>query len=192
MPPSTPNIAEMKDVGTDEKQKIRLVSFNCKNIKTCALIIDKLLQTYDIILIQEHWLFQVQIHLISEVHGEINYVGKGVDINDPLLPVSMPKGYDGVGVIWRKEIDHIIRPLEDRSEKIQCIEIHGNKNSRLQVISVYLPAKGSKNHVTEFQECIDEIYELIQKYGNTHKIINKGNNKITELRTILQRESQNS
>jgi hypothetical protein len=32
MPPTTQNIAEMKDVGTDEKQKIRLVSFNCKNI----------------------------------------------------------------------------------------------------------------------------------------------------------------
>ena len=72
----------MKDVGTDEKQKIRLISFNCKNIKTCALIIDKLLQTNDIILIQEHWLFQAQINLISEIHGEINYVGKGVDIDD--------------------------------------------------------------------------------------------------------------
>jgi hypothetical protein len=56
----------MKDVETDEKQKIRLVSFNCKNSKTCALIIDKLLQTNAIILIQEHWLFQAQIHLIRE------------------------------------------------------------------------------------------------------------------------------
>jgi hypothetical protein len=28
--------------------------------------------------------------------------------------------------------------------------------------------------VTEFQECIDEIYELIQKYGNTHKILIEG------------------
>ena len=112
--------------------------------------------------------------MISEIHGEINYVGKGVDINDPLLPVSMPRGYGGVAVIWRKEIDHIIRPLEDGSDKIQCIEIHENKNSRLQVISVYLPAKESKNHVTEFQECIDEIYELIQKYGNIHKILIEG------------------
>jgi hypothetical protein len=51
---------------------------------------------------------------------------------------------------------------------------HGNKNSRLQVMSVYLPTKGSKNHVTEFQECIDEIYELIQKYGNIHKILIEG------------------
>jgi hypothetical protein len=45
----------------------------------------------------------------------------------------MPRGYGGVAVIWRKEIDHIIRPLEDGSEKIQCIEIHGNKTSRLLV-----------------------------------------------------------
>ena len=158
-------------------------------MKTCALIIDKLLKTYDIILIQEHWLFQVQIHLISEIHGEINYVGKGVDINDPLLPVSMPRGYGGVAVIWRKEIDHIIRPLEDGSEKIQYIEIHGNKNSRLQVISVYLPAKGSKNHVTEFQECIDKIYELIQKYGNIHKILIEGDLK-EDLQSRLRQQKK--
>jgi hypothetical protein len=30
---------------------------------------------------------------------------------------------------------------------------------------------GSNNHVTEFQECIDELYELFQKYGHTHKIV---------------------
>jgi hypothetical protein len=30
------------------------------------------------------------------------------------------------------------------------------------------------------------------KYGVTRTPLNKGNNKITELRTILQRESQNS
>jgi hypothetical protein len=93
------------------------------------LIIDKLLQSNDIILIQEHWLFQAQIHLFSEIHGKINYAGKGVDKYDPLLPVSMPRGYGGVAIIWRKDIDHIIRPLEDGSEKIQCVEISGNKDT---------------------------------------------------------------
>jgi hypothetical protein len=29
----------------------------------------------------------------------------------------MPRGYGGVAIIWRKDIDHIIRPLEDGSEK---------------------------------------------------------------------------
>jgi hypothetical protein len=31
--------------------------------------------------------------------------------------------------LWRKDIDHIIRPLEDGSEKIQCVEISGNKDT---------------------------------------------------------------
>jgi hypothetical protein len=51
------------------------------------------------------------------------------------------------------------RPLEDGWEKIQCVEISGNKDTKLLLISIYLPAKGSNNHVTEFQECIDELYE---------------------------------
>jgi hypothetical protein len=34
---------------------------------------------------------------------------------------------------------------------------------------------------------------LMEKAGENHRpVANKGNNKITELRTILQRESQNS
>ena len=37
--------------------------------------------------------------------------------------------------------------------------------------SVYLPAKGSKNHLTEYKEAIDQLYELHQKYNETHKII---------------------
>jgi exonuclease III len=90
------------------------------------------------------------MHLLSEIHGEINYAGKGVDKYDPLLPVSMPRGYGGVAIIWRKDIDHIIRPLEDGSEKIQCVEISGNKDIKLLLISIYLPAKGSNNHITEF------------------------------------------
>ena len=77
----------------------------------------------------------------------------------------MPRGYGGVAIIWRKDIDHIIRPLEDGPEKIQCVEISGNKDTKLLLISVYLPAKGSNNHVTEFKECRDELYELFQKYG---------------------------
>ena len=37
--------------------------------------------------------------------------------------------------------------------------------------SVYLPAKGSKHHLTEYQEAIDQLYALHQKYNKTHTII---------------------
>ena len=150
---------------------LRIISFNCKNIKTCGPVLHKLFIKNDIILIQEHWLFQAQIHLIGELHSQINYAAKGVDINDPLLPISMPRGYRGVAVIWKNEIDHLVRPIQDGSEKIQAVEIQGKAGDRLLLISVYMPAKGSKNHQIEYHDCVDQLYELYQKYRDSHTIV---------------------
>lgn len=143
----------------------------------------------DIILIQEHWLFQSQLHLINELHDNINYVAKGVDINDPLMPISMPRGHGGVAIIWKTEIDHLVQPLNDGSEKIQAAEVKSATGDNLLIICVYLPAKGSKNHELEYQETIDQIYELCQKFQGTHKIIIGGdinedlNSQITNKRS---------
>ena len=103
-------------------------------LKNNKVKIHKLFIKNDIILIQEHWLFQAQIHLIGELHSQINYAAKGVDINDPLLPISMPRGYRGVAVIWKNEIDHLVRPIQDGSEKIQAVEIQGKAGDRLLLI----------------------------------------------------------
>jgi hypothetical protein len=42
------------------------------------------------------------------------------------------------------------------------------------------------------QQSVNQLDGIIQKKYQEKIIENKGNNKITELRTILQRESQNS
>jgi exonuclease III len=60
--------------------------------------------------------------------------------------ICMPRGYGGVAVIWKNEIDHLVWPIQDGSEKIQAVEIQGKAGERLILISVYIPAKGSKNH----------------------------------------------
>jgi hypothetical protein len=75
-----------------------------------------------------------------------------------------------VAVIWKNEIDHLVRPIQDGSEKIQTLEIQGKSGDRLFLISVYLPAKGSKNHQIEYQDCVDQLYELYQKYRDMQKI----------------------
>ena len=50
----------------------------------------------------QHWLFHSQTSIISDINSDINFVAKGVDINDPLLPVSLPRGYGGVTILWKK------------------------------------------------------------------------------------------
>jgi len=61
-----------------------------------------------------------------------------------------------------------IKPIRDGSEKIQCIELEGFDRNMI-IISVYLPAVG-RNHQVEYHECIDELYEIYQKYSNSHDI----------------------
>ena len=64
-----------------------------------------------------------------------------------------------------------MKPLDDGGARIQAIEINGNNKQNLLIVSVYLPAIGGKDHISEFQETVDQLYELHQKYIETHQII---------------------
>ena len=148
----------------DRNSRILIASYNCKNIKTCGQSINSIFKNNDIVLIQEHWLFHSQIKIISDIYNKIKFAAKGVDIRDPLLPISLPRGYGGVAVLWNMSIDHLIRPILDATEKIQSIELEGFDKNMI-IISVYLPAVGSNNHQVKYHECIDELYEIYQKYS---------------------------
>jgi hypothetical protein len=113
----------------------------------------------DIWMIQEHWLFNCQIQLLNEIHENLNGIGKSVDDNDPLQPIQMPRGYGGTGILWKKELDHLINVIDIGNERIQCVEFMGSSRKRV-IVSVYMPCKGPHNHVLEFQECVDMLYEI--------------------------------
>ena len=108
MPPAATEIAHIPTSSKGEGE-IHIASLNSKNLKTSAYIIEELLKQHQIILIQEHWLFEAQINTIGDLNKNINFVGKGVDKYNPVLPKSMPRGYGGVAIIWRENIDHLIK-----------------------------------------------------------------------------------
>ena len=64
-------------------------------------------------LVQEHWLFDCQLHRLSTVCSEFIGLGKGVDTGDPILPLEMRHGYGGTAVLWKCGIDHLIANLLD-------------------------------------------------------------------------------
>ena len=100
---------------------LKLVSFNCKNISTCEYVMDDLLMKYeaDILLLQERWLFDCQLHRLNEISDLCVGRGKSVDTGDPILPVQMPHGYGGTAILWKKQIDHVIKPLDVGGNRIQ-------------------------------------------------------------------------
>ena len=76
-------------------------------------------------LVQEHWLFDCQLHRLSTVCSEFTGQGKAVDTGDSILPLQMPRGYGGTAVLWKCGIDHLIATLPDGGNRIQCVEIKG-------------------------------------------------------------------
>ena len=121
---------------------------------------------------QQHWLFHSELDLINEIHPNLAGTGKSVDMNDPILPNSMPRDYGGVAILWKKSIDQYIRPTSDGSERIQCIEI--NTETSHLIINVYLPTKSNNDQFDTYSDCFDQLYEIVQKYSINHEIIIAG------------------
>lgn len=152
------------------KDKLKVITFNCKNIKTCGPFFKDNLENAEIILLQEHWLFTSELQLLNELHSDYIGVGKAVDRDSPLPPVQMPRGYGGVGVLWHRKIDHLVKPIEVGSERIQCVELTVQLVPIL-LVSVYMPCRGSSDNSMEFTDCVDQLHSIVETYSSTHAVL---------------------
>ena len=104
----------------------------------------------NIVLVQEHWYFDCQLHRLNSVSSDFIGQGKAVDTGDPILPLQMPRGYGGTAVLWKRGIDHLIVVLPDGGNRIQCVELRGAES--LLLISVYMPCKGLQGCVENYED----------------------------------------
>ena len=111
--------------------------------------------------------------LLDEICLDTNAAGKGADLNNPLPPIQMPRGYGGVAIMWKSCLGRYVTVLQDGSERIQCIELGIKATSQRStlLISVYVPCKGYSTSASDFFKCVDELFEIVSKYANTHNIL---------------------
>ncbi|MEW8548177.1 MAG: endonuclease/exonuclease/phosphatase family protein, partial [Candidatus Thiodiazotropha sp.] len=150
---------------------LTVVTFNCKNIATCELVLDELLnkEKVDILLLQEHWLFDCNLGRLNEISDAYMGQCKAVDTDDPILTTQMPRGYGGTAVLWKKQINHLVTALQDGGNRIQCVEVKGHEP--ILFVSVYMPCKGLSDNLEDFGDCVDQLNEIVLKYQATHKVI---------------------
>lgn len=133
------------------------------------MAIHELAKTADIILIQEHWLFDCKLNKLNEVNSQLIGKGKAVDTGDPILPVQMPRGYGGTAILWKKELDSLVTTLPDGGNRIQCIELKCHKP--LLIIAVYMPSRGQTDNFEDYVDCLDQLCEILKKYSSTHQVV---------------------
>jgi exonuclease III len=173
--PQAPDVEAKSTVKTElpaSRPAIKVVTYNCKNIQTSEIAFNELVVETgaDIILVQEHWLFDNHLQLLSEVHDSLFGTGKAVDSENPIIPSHMPRGYGGVAVLWKKDIDQNVRPLPDGGNRLQVIEV-ATDPLKTVIVSVYMPTKGTGDNFDDFVDMLEQLHEIIEKYQDTHKVI---------------------
>ena len=124
--------------GSKTSQTLTVVSFNCKNTNTPKHIIDRLVRSTNVILLQEHWLFDSQLTTLMEINEGYVGTGKAVDSTDQIMPVHMPRGYGDIGIFWKKDKDHLATFVLGGNH-IQGITIRAEKP--ILLVSIYMPCK---------------------------------------------------
>ena len=127
-------------------------------MKNSTDTINKMCNESQIILLQEHWLYPVELQLISQLNP--NFSGFGISsmcLDDKFITGRL---HGGIGILWEKSLSQSIniRSIKYEDTRILGLEIKCN-NAILLFLCVYLP-----------YEC-DMFYDDYIFYLNKIKII---------------------
>ena len=150
----------------EKAPKLGIATLNVDNIKTNACYVRELLQKYEILLIQEHWLHRYEENVLDKLFPNFQYHIKCYDDTHPKLPLQASRGQAGVMFIWQPNINHAVTTLPDGSPRMIAIQVQGH-GEIITIANTYMPADGSKDKESTYESVLDEVYELYDKYKQT-------------------------
>ena len=147
--------------------RINIVSYNCRSIKSTAPNVNKLCDSHDICLLQEHWLLNEDLDYLSSIHKDFHAYGvSAVDTGSGLLS---GRPYGGTAILWRKSFGDSIRVKSFNDARLLGAELilGGNK---LFILCVYLPTNCSDNF-DEFSDYLGKINAIVQEQKSSNIFI---------------------
>ena len=132
---------------------------------------DYLLTSFDIIAIQEHWLFGFEQNYLQELcqRADKDCIVRCVDDSDPILQHQRPRGYGGVAIAFRKDLAKFISSIPDGSNSVLPVLIKCTPRP-ICLINCYLPCRGNHSEA-EFDAELDCLDTIINKYSPSHDVV---------------------
>ena len=128
--------------------------------------IQNLADATDILLLQETWLVDFELSILSSLHKD--FYGKGVSAVDSTCAlIGRPHG--GVAILWRKALGNHCRIMDMNDKRLLGIEI-SNGESKLLVLNVYMPVCAEENK-DEFLFYLTKIDSTISNYSSPYSLV---------------------
>ena len=123
-----------------------------------------------IICLQETWLWTFESDIINRLIPNYDSFVRCSDMNDHISNFQVPRGKGGIAILWPRAWSNIVKRLEDGCERVQAIEILTNE-AKLCIINTYLPTLNLPSSREYYQEMLDVLHSIIDRYSNTHRIV---------------------
>ncbi len=144
---------------------VSFMTWNCQGIKTNAAWLSTVINDYDIVALQETWLFDFESNLLK-VDSDYSYMHTSGMPKDRKL-IGRP--YGGVGFIVKSDLMKHVKPFMTDDNRLIAITIKfGDVN--LLVLNVYLPVNCQQNSalITEY---IGRINSVIMQHDGPFLIL---------------------
>ena len=141
-----------------------IASFNCKNFNNVGTrcFIENKFNDCQILLLQEHWLYESQFHLFDNVFGSnipVSYNAKSA-MDQSIIRSGRPFG--GNAIIWKSNIKNKIYSIDTVSTRLTCIHVSLDDENSVIIFNVYMPCDTGQrgNTFIEFQNILSEVHEM--------------------------------
>ena len=147
--------------------QLRIASFNARSIRNSAFDIVNILNSCDILAVQEHWLPKQSLSYINSVHPDFNARGiSSFDYCDRLS--GRPHG--GLCFLWRRSLDTFIEPIiYDDETRLLGLKIT-TSNATILLLNVYLPYQCDDN-IDEYLASLGKIQAISDSFESTNIFI---------------------
>ncbi|MEW8562290.1 MAG: hypothetical protein AB2541_09300, partial [Candidatus Thiodiazotropha sp.] len=152
--------------------ELNIFSWNATGIMSSAMYLCEVLnhKSVDFCGISEHWLFEKNLHFLSEL--DRNYNSHGVCDSDLKLPSQRRVGKGGVAILWHKKHENNVYPLNIDDDRIVGIKYEINTTCSIYLIQVYLPC--SNHSIENFRDYFDRLQNIIHYYSEKGLVILMG------------------
>jgi len=100
-------------------------TFNCRSVKNSLLDIRKLCESFDIVLLQEHWLLPYELGILNDISCDCLAFGvSAVNISDDILK---GRPYGGTAILYRKALAGSITVVDCHEPRMCAIKVTTDK-----------------------------------------------------------------
>ena len=148
------------------KHSIKVISYNCKNVRTSVNEIQTLCKRCDILLLQETWLLDGDLSYLSFLSDK--FYAKGISSMNTSQDIIQGRPYGGIAILWRKELSHSYNIIEF-DERLMVLNLKCN-SIEILVCNIYMPCSCDSN-LDDFMFYLSKMDSIVAESNTTHVYI---------------------